>query len=275
MKIIVSKTLPHRENSSSAGTSTGRPRTTLRRGSSPLTGGRRPRLRVSPMASARASTPAACFPFTASRGTAMGQRPRRPGLGKVTLLWCRGRLGVRDGPALSRCGRDIGTGATGRRLPLPPLKRSAWTLLWRTHPRGIGVASRRTLEDPVEARRLPLGVAAVVVAVVLTRDSSSGSPLCLDLARRASNAWRSRFFDFSSFFFESFVDFCFLANWRHLSRLTSSSFTGGHEDRTSIDPCESKDKLTKGSREIQNQSHMQEKNLPGRSSPHQASWGSH
>jgi len=50
--------------------------------------------------------------------------------------------------------------------------RSAWPLLWRSRPRGVDVASRRTLEDPVEARRHPLGVVAVVIAVsavVLTR----------------------------------------------------------------------------------------------------------
>ena len=74
-------------------------------------------------------------------------------------------------------------------------------------------------------------------------DSSSGSPLCLDFARHASNAWRSRFFFFSFFFFESFVDFCFSADWRRLSRSTPSSFTGGLKDRTSIGPYESKDKL--------------------------------
>jgi len=79
---------------------------------------------------------------------------------------------MRDRPALSRCGRDIGTGATGRRLSLLPLKRSAWTLLWRTRLRGISVGSRRTLEDPVEPGRHPLGIVATVVvavpAVVLT-----------------------------------------------------------------------------------------------------------
>ena len=62
MKIIVSKTLPHRENGSPAGTSTGGPRTTPRRGSRPLTSGRWPLLGVSPLTSARASAPAACFP---------------------------------------------------------------------------------------------------------------------------------------------------------------------------------------------------------------------
>jgi hypothetical protein len=69
-------------------------------------------------------------------------------------------------------------------------------------------------------------------------DSSSGSPLCLDLARRASNAWRSRFFFFSSFFAESLADFDFSADWRRLSRSASSSLTGGLEDRTSIRPCQ-------------------------------------
>ena len=79
---------------------------------------------------------------------------------------------MRDGPALSRCGRDIDTVAAGRRLPLLPLKRSAWTLLWRTHPWDISVGSRRTLEDPVKPGRHPLRIVAAVVvavaAVVLT-----------------------------------------------------------------------------------------------------------
>ena len=49
--------------------------------------------------------------------------------------------------------------------------RSAWPLLWRSRSRGVDVASRRTLDDPVEARRHPLGIVVVVIvvsAVVLT-----------------------------------------------------------------------------------------------------------
>ena len=64
MRIIASKTLPHGENGLSAGTSTGRPRTAPRQGSRPLTNGRRPRLGISHLASARASTPVACSPLT-------------------------------------------------------------------------------------------------------------------------------------------------------------------------------------------------------------------
>ena len=75
-----------------------------------------------------------------------------------------------------------------------------------------------------------------------TGDSSSGSPLCLDFDRRISIAWRSRLFFFSFFFFKSIVDFCFSAHSRRLSRSTSSSFTGGLEDRTPIEPCASGDK---------------------------------
>ena len=79
---------------------------------------------------------------------------------------------MRDGPALSQCGRDIGTGAAGRRLPLLPLKGSTWTLLWHTCPRDISVGSRRTLEDPVKLGCHPLGIITAVVvtvaAVVLT-----------------------------------------------------------------------------------------------------------
>jgi len=51
--------------------------------------------------------------------------------------------------------RDVGTGTV----------RSARPLLWRSHPRGIDVASRRNLEDPVEARCHPLGIVAVVITV--------------------------------------------------------------------------------------------------------------
>ena len=67
-------------------------------------------------------------------------------------------------------------------------------------------------------------------------ESSSGSPLCLDFARRVSSACRSRFFLFSFFFSKSFADFCFSVDSRLLSRLTSSSFTRGLEDRASIGP---------------------------------------
>ena len=71
-------------------------------------------------------------------------------------------------------------------------------------------------------------------------DSSSGSTLCLDLDRRASKAWRSRFFFFSPFFLESLADFDFSTDRRRASRSTSSSLTGGLEDRTSIRPCQNK-----------------------------------
>ena len=154
--------------------------------------------------------------------------------------------------------------------------RSAWPLLLCSCLGGIDITSRRTLEDPVEARHHPLGVVAVIIAVstvILAGDSSSGSPLCLDLARHASSAWRSRFFFFFPFFSESLADFCFSEDWRCLPRSTSSSFTGGLEDRTSICPCQNEGKLKKGPKEIQNHSHVQEKSVPSRSSPHQASWG--
>ena len=118
--------------------------------------------------------------------------------------------------------------------------RSAWPLLWRSHPRDVDVASRRTLEDPVEARRHILRIVIVIItvpAIIFTRGFFFRLPLCLDLARHASNAWRSRFFFLFPFFSESLVDFSFSADWRRLSRSTSSSFTGGLEDRTSIRPC--------------------------------------
>jgi len=70
-------------------------------------------------------------------------------------------LVVRDGPTWHGHGRGVSAGAA----------RSAWPLLWRSRPWGIDVASRRTLEDPVETRRHPLGVVAIVivVSIVFTR----------------------------------------------------------------------------------------------------------
>jgi len=62
---------------------------------------------------------------------------------------------VRDGPTWRRRGRGVSAGAV----------RSAWPLLWRSRPWGVDVTSRRTLEDPVEETRHPLGVVAIVIAV--------------------------------------------------------------------------------------------------------------
>ena len=73
----------------------------------------------------------------------------------ATRLWCRRRLRMRGGSTWRRRGRSVSVGAV----------RSAWPLLWRSCPRGVNVASRRTLEDPVETRRHPLGVVAAVIAV--------------------------------------------------------------------------------------------------------------
>ena len=158
MRIIASKNLSHREDSTPAGASTGRPRAAPRQGSRPLSGRLRPWSSISHLASTGASAPAASFSFLGGRGAATGQRPRRLGLGPATRLWRRGRLGAQDGLTWRRRGRGVGAGAV----------RSAWPLLWRSHPRGVDVASRRTLEDPVKARRHPLEVVAVVIAVVLT-----------------------------------------------------------------------------------------------------------
>ena len=82
-----------------------------------------------------------------------GQRPRRLGPSMATHLRCRGRA---RGDLTSRGRRrGVGTGAV----------RSAWSLLWCFHPWGVDVASRRTLEDPVEARRHPLGVVAIFITI--------------------------------------------------------------------------------------------------------------
>ena len=149
MRIIASK------NGPPAGASTERPRTTPRRGSRTLTNGRRPRFSLSRLASARASAPAAGLPLVGGRGTATGQRPRRLGLSLAACFWRGGRLGAWDDPTLRRRGRGFSAGAV----------RPAWPLFWCSRPWGVDIASRRTLEDPVEARRHPLGVVAVVVAV--------------------------------------------------------------------------------------------------------------
>ena len=137
-------------------------------------------------------------------------------------------------------------GAARGCLPLLPLKRSAWPPLWGSRPWGVDVGPRRTLEDPVKTGRHPLGVVAVIAiiaAIVLIEGLFLRLPLCLDFDRRVSSAWRSRFFFFSFFFFKSIEDFCFLADSRRLSLSTSSSFTGGLEDRTSIEPYASGDKF--------------------------------
>ena len=86
--------------------------------------------------------------------------------------------------------------------------------------RDVDAGLRRTLENPVETGRHPLGVVAVVVtiaAIVLIRGFFLRLPLCLDLARRVSNACRASFFFFSFFFSKSFADFSFFADSRLLS----------------------------------------------------------
>ena len=155
MKITASKNLPHREHGPPAGASSGRPRATPRRGSRPLAGRRRPWSSIFRLASDRAGAPATSLSLFGGCGVATGQGPRRLGLNPATRLWCRGRLGVRGGLTWRRRRGGVNAGAV----------RSAWPLLWRSSLRGIDVASRRTLEDPIETRRHPLGVVAVVVAV--------------------------------------------------------------------------------------------------------------
>ena len=73
----------------------------------------------------------------------------------ATRLWRRGRLGAWGGLTGRGHRRGASTGAV----------RCAWPLLWRSHPRGVDVASRRTFEDPIEVRLHPLGVVAVALAV--------------------------------------------------------------------------------------------------------------
>ena len=245
MRIIASKTLPHRENGPPAGTPTHRPRTAPRQGSRPLTNGRRPRSGISHLASVRANAPEACFPLAGSRGTATGQWPRRLGLSLAVRLWRMGRLGAWDGPTLRRRGRGFNTGAVGGRLPLLPLKRPAWSLLWCSRLRGVGVGSRRTHEDPVKTGRHPLGVVAIVVTIatiVLIRGLFLRFPPLPGFRSARFQRLALEVLLLLLVLFKSNADFCFSADSRRLSRSTSSSCTGGLEDRTSIDPCVDKDK---------------------------------
>jgi len=71
-------------------------------------------------------------------------------------------LVLRDDLTWRRRERGVSAGAV----------RSAWPLLWCSHPGGVDVASRRILEDPVGVRRHPLGVVTVIIAastIILTR----------------------------------------------------------------------------------------------------------
>ena len=86
---------------------------------------------------------------------AAGQRPRRLERNLTPRLWCRGRLGTRGGLTGRKRRMGVGTGTV----------RSARPLLWHSHPRGINVALRWTLEDLVEARCHPLRIIAVVITV--------------------------------------------------------------------------------------------------------------
>ena len=162
MRITASKNLPHRENGSPAGTSTGGPRTTPRQGPGPLESRRRPWSSDSRLAGAGTGAPAAGLSLLGGCGATAGQRPRRLRLSLATRLWCRGRLGARRGPMGRGRRRGVSTGEV----------RSTWPLLCHSHPQGVDVASRRTLKDPVKARRHPLGIVTVVIAVpaiILTR----------------------------------------------------------------------------------------------------------
>ena len=60
-----------------------------------------------------------------------------------------------DGSTRRRPRRSVSTGAV----------RSAWPLLRRPRPWDVDIASRRTLVDPIETRRQPLRVVAVITAV--------------------------------------------------------------------------------------------------------------
>jgi len=91
-----------------------------------------------------------------------------------------------------------GVSARGRWDPLGP---SFGVSVWGTSTSPQGGPSRiRSRRDAIPSES-PLSSSSSSSSL---GDSSSGSPLYLDLARRASNAWRSRFYFFSPFYAESF-----------------------------------------------------------------------
>ena len=100
------------------------------------------------------------------------------------------------------------------------------------------VGLRWALEDSVETGRHTLRIVAAVVALVAVAVDMlrlKVRPTCL---QHLSLEILLLFLLFS----KSFADFCFSADSRRLSRSTSSSITGGFEDRASIDPYTSEDK---------------------------------
>ena len=195
------------------------------------------------MASARASAPAACFPIARGHGTTMGQRPRRLGLSPFARLWRRGVRGAgRPDFAQAREGYQHRSGGT-RLTPLLVLPSAGHRHRLEVDPRGSGrgeTPSPRSHRCRRRCRRHHLRWGILVQA---PRFAWTLFDAPLTLGGRDSSS-------FSLSFSESFVDFCFSTDWRRLSRSTSSSFTGRLEDRTSIGPCESKDKLKEGSKKI-------------------------
>ena len=149
------KGLPHRENSSPPAAPTGGPRATPRQGYRPLEGRRRPRRVGSRLTGTGIGAPAAGLSFLGGRGATASQWPRRLGHSLTALPGRRGRA-RHDFTSL---GRRRGVG--------PRAVRSARTLFWSLRPGGVDIASRRTLEDSVEARRHPLGVVATLVVVII------------------------------------------------------------------------------------------------------------
>jgi hypothetical protein len=151
----MSKSLPHGENSSPTGAPTGGPRATPCQGPRPPEDRRWPRPSNFRLGGTGTGAPAASVSFLGGRGTTASQWPRRLGPSMATRLGRRGRA---RGDLTSRGHRGgIGTRAV----------RSAWSLFWCFHPQGVDVASRRTLEDAVEARRHPLGVIAVLIIITI------------------------------------------------------------------------------------------------------------
>jgi len=125
------------------------------------------------------------------------------------------------------------------------LTRPAWRPLRDSRPRDVDAGLRRALEDPVEMGRHPLGVVAVVVtitAIVLIGGFFLRLPPLPGLRSTSLQHLSHKIFLLFLLLSKSFADFSFSADSRLLSRSTSSSFTGGFEDRASIDPCMSKDK---------------------------------
>ena len=110
----------------------------------------------------------------------MGQWPRRHSLDLVAHPRRGRRLRLRKGPALCWCRKGVGTRTTWRGLLLLTVAGITRCPLRSPHPWYVDVGLWRALEDPVKTSCHPLGVVAIIVAlvsIVLVRGIFLGLPL--------------------------------------------------------------------------------------------------